>query len=193
MLYILFNLEVKMIFSLNRNFVVYLKLNGPDIVLESGVTRKDFIDQFNSVDISNITFMNMDYSKNTFHVDTLNNELLVLDNPSQHPLTKFFDDNKDLLANWFTAHENKKNQPSKYHSYNDVNHVWSISAENQINLDKDEARYKRDQLLAESDWTQLSDVTNINKEAWTTYRQALRDITNQNNFPHGIVWPVIPN
>ena len=37
-------------------------------------------------------------------------------------------------------------------------------------------RNKRNELLKESDWTQLADV-NINKEEWVTYRQALRDIT----------------
>ena len=37
-------------------------------------------------------------------------------------------------------------------------------------------RNKRNELLKESDWTQLPDV-NISKEEWATYRQALRDIT----------------
>lgn len=37
-------------------------------------------------------------------------------------------------------------------------------------------RNKRNELLKESDWTQLPDV-NISKEEWVTYRQALRDIT----------------
>jgi len=37
-------------------------------------------------------------------------------------------------------------------------------------------RNKRNELLKESDWTQLPDV-NISKEEWVGYRQALRDIT----------------
>jgi hypothetical protein len=35
-------------------------------------------------------------------------------------------------------------------------------------------RNQRDRLLAESDWTQLPDAT-VDREAWATYRQALRD------------------
>lgn len=35
-------------------------------------------------------------------------------------------------------------------------------------------RAKRDMLLAASDWTQAADAP-VDKQAWATYRQALRD------------------
>lgn len=35
-------------------------------------------------------------------------------------------------------------------------------------------RLHRDRLLAESDWTQLPDAP-VDRDAWATYRQALRD------------------
>jgi len=35
-------------------------------------------------------------------------------------------------------------------------------------------RIQRDRLLVESDWTQLPDAT-CDRQAWATYRQALRD------------------
>lgn len=54
------------------------------------------------------------------------------------------------------------------------------------------ARTQRDQLLAESDWTQLPDVPAAIKEAWAVYRQALRDIPQQPGFPADIVWPTRP-
>jgi len=56
------------------------------------------------------------------------------------------------------------------------------------------ARKIRDYFLAESDWTQLVDVslTEEQKEAWATYRQALRDITKQPGFPESIEWPSTP-
>jgi hypothetical protein len=38
-------------------------------------------------------------------------------------------------------------------------------------------RNRRDRLLNESDWTVLPDAP-TDKEAWQTYRQELRDITN---------------
>jgi hypothetical protein len=51
-------------------------------------------------------------------------------------------------------------------------------------------RVERNGLLAASDWTQLSDAP-VNKENWVSYRQALRDITNQED-PFNIVWPQEP-
>lgn len=51
-------------------------------------------------------------------------------------------------------------------------------------------RVHRDNLLRETDWTALSDVTMSAEMA--TYRQALRDITAQPGFPHSVEWPVKP-
>ena len=59
-----------------------------------------------------------------------------------------------------------------------------------------QARTKRNQFLADSDWTQLPDARNAmgtDKAAeWDTYRQALRDITEQAGFPREIEWPTKP-
>lgn len=49
----------------------------------------------------------------------------------------------------------------------------------------------RNQRLSESDWTQIAD-SQVNKEAWATYRQALRDIPAQEGFPWNVVWPSRP-
>jgi len=54
-----------------------------------------------------------------------------------------------------------------------------------------EARIKRDSLLAETDWRALSDLTMSSE--MTTYRQALRDVPQQDEFPSEIDWPVEPN
>ena len=54
-----------------------------------------------------------------------------------------------------------------------------------------DARQKRNQLLADCDWTQLPD-TLVDKEVWVTYRQDLRDITNQPGFPWNVEWPTQP-
>ena len=51
-------------------------------------------------------------------------------------------------------------------------------------------RAERDGLLTQTDWTQLLDSSDANKAAWTTYRQALRDITSQSGFPWSVTWPV---
>ena len=54
-------------------------------------------------------------------------------------------------------------------------------------------RGERDRKLLACDWTQLDDVplTSEKKAEWETYRQALRDITNQPD-PFNITWPTPP-
>jgi len=52
-------------------------------------------------------------------------------------------------------------------------------------------RASRTQKLKDCDWTQLADST-VDKAAWATYRQALRDITTQAGFPWTVEWPVQP-
>jgi len=54
-------------------------------------------------------------------------------------------------------------------------------------------REERNALLAASDWTQLPDVPDSTKQKWSKYRQALRDITEQPEFPYSVVWPEEPN
>jgi len=54
------------------------------------------------------------------------------------------------------------------------------------------AREKRNQLLKDSDWTQMPDYSGANKADWATYRQALRDVPAQSGFPNTINWPAEP-
>ena len=56
-----------------------------------------------------------------------------------------------------------------------------------------EIREKRNHLLAESDWTQLNDCP-LSVEMignWRIYRQALRDIPEQEGFPLNVIYPII--
>lgn len=65
-------------------------------------------------------------------------------------------------------------------------------------IDKDAvssvARTERDRLLSKSDWTQLLDssLTAEQVEAWQGYRQQLRDVPGQAEFPMNVVWPECP-
>ena len=52
-------------------------------------------------------------------------------------------------------------------------------------------RRSRNQMLSETDWTQLEDSP-VDKAAWATYRQALRDISTQEGFPWTVQWPEKP-
>jgi hypothetical protein len=74
---------------------------------------------------------------------------------------------------------------------------WTTSsktAEEIAKYDADAAslvRVERDGLLARSDWTQVADAP-VDASVWATYRQALRDVTDQASFPYDINWPTQP-
>jgi hypothetical protein len=64
-----------------------------------------------------------------------------------------------------------------------------------------ELRIMRDQLLSNSDWTQIPDapLTETQKTAWQTYRQQLRDLPENIQDPKPLVldsshsdWPISP-
>lgn len=52
-------------------------------------------------------------------------------------------------------------------------------------------RRERNSKLADCDWTQIADAT-TDKGAWKVYRQQLRDITLQEDFPLSVRWPEKP-
>lgn len=58
-------------------------------------------------------------------------------------------------------------------------------------LKAQEVRAERTQLLKDSDWTQVADAP-VDKAAWATYRQALRDVPSQAGFPWDVQWPTQP-
>jgi hypothetical protein len=73
-----------------------------------------------------------------------------------------------------TAQENE----TEYRSIKDAEQAKSVRA-------------TRDEKLKETDWTQVADAP-VDKTAWATYRQALRDLTKQTGFPWEINWPTNP-
>lgn len=67
----------------------------------------------------------------------------------------------------------------------------------QTRLDNDAAernRAERDRLLAESDWvvTRAKELGQDVPIAWYTYRGDLRQVPEQDGFPHNITWPTKP-
>jgi hypothetical protein len=51
----------------------------------------------------------------------------------------------------------------------------------------------RNNLLKESDWTAIPDANpKPSKEAWLTYRQALRDLPQTFKDPSEVIWPTKP-
>ena len=59
-------------------------------------------------------------------------------------------------------------------------------------IDLDNLRVERNKLLVESDWTQLPDIPESTKNAWQSYRQGLRDITETYSSLDDVVWPDKP-
>lgn len=102
--------------------------------------------------------------------------------------------------------EGPQPQPTRYqHAYRDgveqIDGKWytkyiveNVSEGVKAAIDTTQAqamRSNRNAALAASDWTQLADAP-VDKAAWATYRQGLRDVTKQTGFPWTIDWPVAP-
>lgn len=68
---------------------------------------------------------------------------------------------------------------------------WAITAFDR-ELVVTNIRQKRNRLLQESDWTQLSDSP-VDKAKWAEYRQALRNLSQQQGYPYSVIWPTKPN
>lgn len=83
----------------------------------------------------------------------------------------------------------KTYQPSPNHIFDYATKQWIDPRTNDTQWPV--IRSQRNALLVASDWTQLPDVPLVTKAAWATYRQALRDVTEQGD-PFNITWPVAP-
>jgi len=70
-----------------------------------------------------------------------------------------------------------------------VDGAW-VQGYTSVALNEAEARDLRDSLLAETDWMAVTDRTLTPEE--TNYRQALRDVPDQEGFPSVVVWPAEP-
>lgn len=71
-----------------------------------------------------------------------------------------------------------------------VNGVLQADAEAASAIAESEAKGKRNDLLAETDWWANSDRTMTQAEI--DYRQALRDLPQQAGFPDNVTWPTKP-
>lgn len=122
------------------------------------------------------------------------NAVAILEGPHTVPNSPYEYNQRDgieeINGNWFT----------KYILGPIFTDTETLTAEEQLadykqQIDEDRAkqvRLMRDQLLKDSDWTQVLDVS-INRELWAAYRQELRDMTAQDGFPFVIIWPKKPD
>ena len=100
---------------------------------------------------------------------------------------------RDANGNWVWAWT----ENDMFQEYTDEDGVTHSVADQQAAYDAQNTatlsaseRAKRDDLLKETDHFGLSDVT-MSAEM-TTYRQALRDVPQQEGFPQTITWPTKP-
>lgn len=91
----------------------------------------------------------------------------------------------DVTLGWSESNE----EIAKHEAYNGEYTVEDLP------MTSDEARAQRDKLLAETDWTQVLDapIDVATRESYRAYRQALRDIPQQEGFPENITWPELPS
>lgn len=112
---------------------------------------------------------------------------MQFDHASQAALEGAFDDSSYYVEAGIPVAMPPK--PSEYHIFDYSTKQWvdPRTPETEWPL----VRAERDRRLLACDWTQLPDVPLTTKEPWATYRQALRDITEQPD-PFNITWPAAP-
>jgi hypothetical protein len=77
--------------------------------------------------------------------------------------------------------------------------LWSIATELGVTIPDDEKwfsiRNYRNEMLTKSDWSQLADApfSAEEKNAWTAYRQALRDLPQDFGNPDEVMFPEQPS
>ena len=77
-------------------------------------------------------------------------------------------------GDWEFVWESSVTQPFTLSELNTkADELWAAEAMAKV-------RRMRNKLLSQSDWTQGADVPTAIKSAWTTYRQALRDMPDDN-------------
>jgi len=84
----------------------------------------------------------------------------------------------DLAATEIEPAKTAAEQEAAYKAMKDAEQAKSVRA-------------SRSDKLKDSDWTQVEDAP-VDKAAWATYRQELRDISAQAGFPWTVVWPTQP-
>ena len=110
--------------------------------------------------------------------------------PASGPSDEFLAANGAYKVNLFKDHDRATQKLVSCPAYVEDGWAYTVRVENksQAEIDADTAsraaqkRAERDRLLAASDWTQVEDAP-VDKAAWATYRQALRDLPQADGFP----------
>ena len=135
-----------------------------------------------------------------------NQDLIIKDHTEWFPNTSFGE--RGPSVDWIKSegyyvtsvwkpydHATEKLVPAAPHLHDDMCCIVDVEPLTQEELDQrvvtqwQVIRTGRNQMLKDTDWTQVADAP-VDKAAWATYRQALRDVTTQAD-PFNIVWPIL--
>ena len=136
-----------------------------------------------------------------------NSELIIKDHTEWFPNTSFGDRGPSLewiakqgyyvITVWKPHdHATEKLVSAAPHLYDgmccivDVEPLTAEELQSRIDTQWAVIRSQRNQMLKDTDWTQVADAP-VNNLTWAVYRQALRDITTQTD-PFKIIWPKYP-
>lgn len=116
------------------------------------------------------------------------------------PTDEWLQQNSCKKVNSFKEHDQETELLESCDPYVEGDWVYVVRVrsktqeEIQIDLSVKAARVRaqRNQLLKDSDWTQGRDIPDATATAWAIYRQALRDLPQQEGFPTDITWPQQP-
>lgn len=119
--------------------------------------------------------------------------------PVSGPESNFIIDNNLVSVKYYEEIDSNTFKLTSTEPYlkGNVVYTYQVVAKTQDDYDNEaygaslHIREQRNQLLKDSDWTQVED-TSANKAVWAIYRKALRDITTQEGFPFNVTWPDIP-
>ena len=177
------------IFTVEQHQVVCGEIGGDF----SSCSRSEFVSSTGVELPEEILSAAYEPNRNLFHVET-SNGVSVFSSPEEHDFLNAVHENFETVFAKVMDFEKLRHKPSDFHVYDYDAHVWTISSENQLLLDASNVRSERDKLLSASDWTQSPDspLSDDEKSSWATYRQELRDVTEQAGFPTDINWPSAP-
>ena len=103
------------------------------------------------------------------------------------------DENTDILDNWVLYDKQLHARVNIGYYFN--GETFTAPPIN-LELEAAKARQRRNVLLTQSDVFVLPDrwinMTTEQQQSWSKYRQALRDIPDQQEFPQNIIWPQKP-
>jgi len=136
-----------------------------------------------------------------------NQDLIIKDHTEWFPNTSFGDrgptpewvreEGYYIITVWKPYdHATEKLIPANPHLYDGMCCTVEVAAlteeelQSRVNSQWAAIRSARNELLKDSDWTQLADSP-ADKAEWAAYRQDLRDVTKQTD-PFAVVWPTAP-